>query len=269
MTIPAPGRAPAPLAGSDSFCGAISPPQDGGASYWCLGEPGHPGDHAAYGTQSDTVPVCTWPQDPEPAPAAPPLAPYAGDGGPFCEARSNGRYICLASPGHAGDHVPYGVPGSDLRKRTWPQDPETSRQGGGLSGDTVASLPGTPAAPVIRELSTGQPGYATELDGEFPDGRANMAGHAANAHSGYTCDGCGGHGSEPTHVPPCWRLYIARLRLAPAVTEARAALAAYDELAGNPRPTSAESARFRDAQVLISVHLGEVLFEIDTQAGAL
>src|SRR5882724_160343 len=196
-----------------------------------------------------------------------PLAPRAAGNEPDCAAEratAGGRLTCLAARGHAGDHVPYGGARDDeeMRRYTWPQDPGAAPPGAGPDSRVAAP------APVNRELSTDCcPGYATELDGTETDGRANLA--EARRVPTYTCPDCGGTGTEPTHWPPCWRLYIgSRLRTAPAVTEARAALAAYDELAAMSRLSSYDSARFLAAQALLSHQLRAVLAAVDEQAGA-
>jgi hypothetical protein len=57
-----------------------------------------------------------------PALVTPPdaLAPESPGDEPFCGAANKGL-TCMAVPGHAGDHVPYGA--TDLKSRTWPQEP--------------------------------------------------------------------------------------------------------------------------------------------------
>jgi hypothetical protein len=88
-----------------------------------------------------------------------PFAPLAA-GDDLCEAPGPGNpddgvpYTCLGAPGHGGDHAAYGLSPA-VPVATWPQDPQASRQGGGLSGGTGASLPGTPPAELPHDYGYG------------------------------------------------------------------------------------------------------------------
>jgi len=147
-----------------------------------------------------------------------------------------GRPRAAASPAWP----PGATPGTrPLRRRPRRRGDAQVHLAAGPRGRPAGSRPGLPrrcAGPgpgQPRAQHRLLPGYATELDGTETDGRANLA--EARRVPTYTCPDCGGTGTEPTHWPPCWRLYIgSRLAHRPRRHGARAALAAYDELAAIP-----------------------------------